>query len=152
VNRLNHVKLVTPEPDAVVRFLTEVAGLPQGFEVPSEHIGPAAEWRPEPEEQSKLTMDDIISMRGANGKSGFIVGDGTSRQLQIMSGDHAAVWAVTVGTTDVDAAYERCQAKGYVCTPRNMVPFVGGDKIHYFFARVGGLVFEIMNIEAAQAE
>ena len=78
MNRINHVKLTSPDPAAVAKFLTEIAQLPEGFDIPAEHIGPAAEWNPEPSD-GPFTMDDILAMRGADGHSGVIVGDEESR-------------------------------------------------------------------------
>ena len=147
MSRINHVKLVTPDPAGAVRFLTEVAGLPAGFEIPSDLVGPKATRNSQRSDPGRLTMDDIISLRGANGGPGFILGDVTSRQMQIISGDDAAAWAVAIGTADLDSAHERCKSDGYICTDQHIAPFVGGSQVRCFFAQVGGLTFEVMTIE-----
>ena len=34
MDRINHVKIVTPEPEAVDRFLREVLEVPEGWKIP----------------------------------------------------------------------------------------------------------------------
>ena len=44
MDRINHVKIVTPEPEAVDRFLREVLEMPEGWTIPAR--SPCAPTRP----------------------------------------------------------------------------------------------------------
>jgi hypothetical protein len=147
VNRLNHVKIVSPDPEAVDRFLRLVAEVPAGW--PLGDASPA----PSREEAAlagpTLTADDVAAARGARGTSGFIVGDEKSRQFQVLRGDSSRIWAAAIGTRDVGRAHALCLAHGFDATPIDVAPWGDGQAIRFFFARAGGVMFEVMSVERA---
>ena len=149
MDRINHVKLVTPDPGAIEEFLTEVLDIPEGWSLgecepaPSEIIGPARN------PDGSLDMDGIMSWRGHGSGGGVIVGSPESRQFQIFQADVPKVWSVAVGTRNVERAHERCVERGLPCTDIHAFPWGReGGGITFFFVEVGGIVFEIMRIEA----
>ena len=68
MDRVNHVKIVTPEPEAVDRFLREVLDIPEGWEIPrsadpGDHASPAVR---------EVTWERVLKLRGDDGSGGFI--------------------------------------------------------------------------------
>jgi len=146
VNRLNHVKIVSTEPAAVDRFLRLVAELPAGW--PLGGPARAAEAPPAPPLAGPtLTSADVSALRGAMGTDGFIVGDGTSRQFQILRGEASRIWGVAIGTRDVARAHALCLAHGFDASPIAVAPWGDGQSVRFFFARAGGVTFEVMCVE-----
>jgi hypothetical protein len=82
MDRINHVKIVTPEPEAVDRFLREVLEIPDGWTIPG---AKRAQAHP-PAKASPVTWESAIARRGDDGSGGFITGSPESRQLQILRG------------------------------------------------------------------
>jgi len=54
---------------------------------------------------------------------------------------------VAVGTRHPERAHERCVARGIPCTEPALTAW-GEGGIRFFFAEVGGIVFEVMRAEA----
>lgn len=156
MDRLNHVKIVTPDPDAVDRFLREIVQLPEGWALgeggpeaatatPSQVVSPARD------NEGNFSLEGVHAFRGDSGSGGLITGSTQSRQFQILHGEHAHIWAVAIGTRDLEGAHQRCLAAGIPCTDPGVVPFGPSGDIGYFFAEVGGLVFEVMRVEGHRA-
>jgi len=147
MDRINHVKVVTTHPELVDAFLREVTDVPAGWPLgeqsgrdplpPDAPLGPGGE----------LTMEDVMGSRGASQSAGYITGDSQSRQFQIFKSDTSAFWAVCVGTRNVEAAWERCKARGVPATPITVADWNERDNIRNFFCIVGGLVFEVIRVE-----
>jgi hypothetical protein len=152
MDRINHVKVVTPEPELVDAFLREVTEVPAGWPLgesagrdpvpPDAPLGPGGE----------LTMDEIMQRRNGGASDGgefggFITGDSTSRQFQIFKSDNAAFWAVCIGTRDIERAWERCKARGVPATPITVADWNERDNIRNFFCIVGGVTFEVIRVE-----
>lgn len=144
MDRLNHVKIVTPEPEAVDRFLREVLEVPPGWELPGRK--PAPSHAPAPKRE--MTWKTVLELRGDDGSGGFITGSTESKQFQILRGPHARVWSVAVGTRHLERAHARCRERGIPCSDVELVPWGEGQSIRAFFAEVGGIVFEVMRVEA----
>jgi hypothetical protein len=105
MDRINHVKVVTPEPELVDAFLREVCEIPEGWPLSEQ----SAELRPGPLAPlgpgGEITMEEVMGPRGPSDAVGFITGDSTSRQFQIFkSAGNAAFWAVCIGTRNIEAA------------------------------------------------
>ncbi|HXY91151.1 MAG TPA: hypothetical protein VEP49_01620 [Acidimicrobiia bacterium] len=149
MDRINHVKLVTPEPELVDAFLREVCDIPEGWPLgPSgNRLGPLAPLGP----GGSITMDAINDRRGTTEPVGFITGDSQSRQFQIFKSDHAAFWAICIGTRNIEAAHERCLARGIPATPITVADWNERDNIRNFFCIVGGLMFEVIRVEPKAA-
>ena len=149
MDRLNHVKIVTPDPAAVDRFLREVVDIPGGWS-----LGAAPSGREVPPSEARtpeggLTWDSVIKFRGSDeDRGGFIAGNERSRQFQILSGERAHIWCVAIGTRHLERAHERCVARGIPCTEMELVPWGEKQGVRAFFAEVGGIVFEVMRVEA----
>ena len=142
--RLNHVKVVTPEPEVVDAFLREVCEIPDGWPlggaVPLEGdapLGPGGE----------LPHDVVGQRRNVSEPVGFIAGSPDSRQFQIFKSDAAAMWAVCISTRFVEDVHERAVARGVRCTPIEVADWNERDNIRFFFCEVGGLMFEVMRVE-----
>ena len=154
MDRLNHVKIVTPDPAAIETFLREVLDIPAGWPL-GQPGGPRAASGP-PEDAVaaaaaspvQLSMLDVEQRRGETRFRGYIAGSTESRQFQILDGDRAQVWGVAIGTRHVERAYERCQDRGIPCTEPAVTPW-GDGSIRFFFAEVGGILFEVMRAEPA---
>jgi hypothetical protein len=144
MDRINHVKIVTPEPEAVDRFLREVLDIPKGWELPGKN--PALDHPPAP--QREMTWENVLRVRGDDGSGGFITGSTESRQFQVLRGPEAHIWSVAVGTRNLEQAHQRCVERGIRCSPTELVPWGDGQGIRAFFAEVGGIVFEVMRVEA----
>ena len=147
MDRINHAKIVTPDPEAVRRFLTEVVDVPDGWSL-GELTEPPAELRSAASDASgQLTLEGVLAFRGATeGGGGMIVGSTDSRQFQIFQGDVAHVWGIAIGTRHLERAYQRCVDAGIPCTEPALTPW-GDAGIRFFFAEVGGIVFEVMRAE-----
>jgi hypothetical protein len=153
VDRINHVKIVSPDPGAVDRFLREVVDIPagwplgslDGYEPPAQVRGPARA-----ADDAALTMDGIMAFRGdTQVMGGFITGDPSSRQFQIFQGDQPKVWGVAIGTRDLEGAHARCVERDIPCTEVQLTEWHDGGAIRFFFAEVGGIVFEVLRAEAS---
>lgn len=142
--RINHVKVVTPEPAIVDAFLREVCEIPEGWPlggatplVADAPLGPGGE----------LSRDVVGARRNVNEPVGFIVGSTDSRQFQIFKSDAAAVWAICISTRFVEDVHARAIARGVQCTAIEVADWNERDDIRFFFCEVGGLMFEVMRVE-----
>jgi len=81
--RINHVKVVTPEPELVDAFLREVCEIPEGWPLGAQ----SAELRPGPLAPrgpgGEITMEEVMGRRGPRAAVGYTTGCSTSRQFQI---------------------------------------------------------------------
>src|SRR4029434_2132409 len=68
MGRINHVKIVSPEPEAVDRFLREVLEIPEGGRIP----GARAAKGHAPATAEPVTWESVTSRRGDDGSGGFI--------------------------------------------------------------------------------
>jgi hypothetical protein len=83
-SRLNHVKVVTPEPERVDAFLRQVCDIPEGWPLtpgslplgPDIALGPGGE----------LPRAEVTDRRRTTGDVGFVAGSPDSRQFQIFKG------------------------------------------------------------------
>ena len=150
MDRINHVKIVTPDPAAVDRFLREVVDIPEGWPLGSlDGVVPGDVRSPASDAQGNFTMDTIGEFRGSSATfGGFITGSPESRQFQIFHGESPKVWAVAIGTRHLERAHERCVERGIPCTEPAVTPWGDGGSIGFFFAEVGGIVFEVMRAES----
>jgi catechol 2,3-dioxygenase-like lactoylglutathione lyase family enzyme len=150
VDRINHVKIVSPDPEAIDRFLREVVQIPEGWQLgdPPEGYEAPAVVSPARDADGNFTVDSVHDFRGASGFGGLITGSTESRQFQILRGERPHIWAVAIGTRDIEGAHERCVAAGLPCTEPAVTPW-GTGGIRFFFVEVGGIVFEVMRAEAA---
>jgi catechol 2,3-dioxygenase-like lactoylglutathione lyase family enzyme len=140
MDRLNHVKIVTPDPGAVDRFLREVLDVPEGWP-----LGPPPP-SPPPAARQTLTMEDVMAFRGGDAVStGFITGTPDSRQFQVFYGQRPHIWGAAIGTRHLERAHERCVADGLPCTDIQETGW-GGGRIQFFFVEVGGILFEVMRL------
>lgn len=140
MDRLNHVKIVTPDPAAVDRFLREVLDVPEGWQLgqlPPASVGGS---------EGPLSSQRVESVRGNAVLNGFITGSTESRQFQIAQGDQARIWAVAIGTRHLERAHERCVQRGISCTEPAVAEW-GDSSVRFFFAEVGGILFEVMRAE-----
>ena len=144
-SRLNHVKLITPEPDVVDAFLRQVCDIPEGWPLTpaSVPLGPDAPLGP----GSELPMSEVSDRRRSTGERGFIAGSPDSRQFQIFQSESAAAWAICISTRHVEDVHERAQARGVPCTPIDVADWNERDNIRFFFCLVAGLMFEVMRVE-----
>ena len=148
-SRLNHIKIVCPNPHIVNAFLTQVCDIPEGWPLggdsprtvgADEPLGPGGD----------VTMESIMARRGYDGPGaggGFIAGDPTSRQFQIFSGEPADAWGICISTRYVEDVYERAKARGVPCTPITVADWNERDNIRNFFCIVDGLTFEVIRVE-----
>ncbi|MEX1008675.1 MAG: VOC family protein [Acidimicrobiia bacterium] len=148
MDRLNHVKILTPDPEAVNRFLTEVLDVPAGWSVGPIVGTPPDECRSEARDASgELTMESVLAFRGSE-LGGLIAGSTESRQIQLLKSPRAAIWAVAVGTRNLEQAHARARAREIPCTEIDATQW-GEGGVRYFFAEVGGVLFEVLRIENA---
>ncbi|HKA13745.1 MAG TPA: VOC family protein [Myxococcota bacterium] len=143
MDRINHVKIVTPEPEAVDRFLREVLEIPEGWTIPG---AKRARAHP-PAKSGPVTWESTAAHRGDDGSGGFITGSTESRQFQLLRGPSAHIWSIAVGTRHIERAHERCLARGIPCSEVQLVDWNERDGIRAFFAEVGGILFEVMRVE-----
>jgi hypothetical protein len=147
MDRVNHVKIITPDPQAVDRFLTEVLDIPAGWMMPGDGPSQSEPVRTAATPEGTLSWDDVMAYRAGSQADGFITGSPRSVQFQVYPGDNPRVWAVAVGTRHVERAHERCVERAIPCTSIEPVPW-GDGVIRAFFAEVGGIVFEVLRVEA----
>lgn len=145
MDRLNHVKIVTPDPAAIDRFLREVVDIPEGWPLGG-GPGPAGAFvSPTSDADGNFTDDSLNAYRGASASfGGFITGSPDSRQFQILQGDAPKVWGIAIGTRHLERAHERCVERDIPCTELRITPWGDDGTINYFFAEVGGIIFEVM--------
>jgi catechol 2,3-dioxygenase-like lactoylglutathione lyase family enzyme len=161
---VNHIKLVTPNPEEVNAFLEAVAGVPNsrvvetlGGQGPLGMFGvgaPPTEKHPPVDDGSGvLPLEQVYTTRGADGTGGFSVGDVESRRFQVFRGEEPHIWAVALSSADIEAAHERCKDHGYPVTDIHVVTPFGTPNVRcrFFFTRVGGITFELKRDEAAPA-
>jgi hypothetical protein len=153
-NRINHVKLISPQPEVINAFLTQVCDIPEGWPLGSsgEPLPPDAPLGP----GGDLPMEIIGERRrvtdsGSTGGTGFIAGDSTSRQFQIFRGDPADFWAICISTRNIEQVYERAKQRGVPCTPVTVADWNERDNIRNFFCIVGDLMWEIIRVEPKAA-
>jgi hypothetical protein len=152
MDRINHVKIVSPDPRAIEVFLTEVLEIPAGW--PLGQLGPSPETpviSPARDANGQFTGQSVSDFRGASGQGlsgGLIVGDVGSRQFQVLQGPKAHIWATAVGTRNIERANERCKERGIPCTDVEKTPW-GEGALEFFFAEVGGIVFEVLRAVSA---
>ncbi len=146
MDRLNHVKIVTPDPAAVDRFLREVVDIPEGWPLGTLDAAPPGEVRsPARAADGTFSMDTVGAFRGTSTSfGGFITGSPESRQFQIFQADEPKVWGIAIGTRHLERAHERCVERDIPCTDLQVTPWGDGGTIEFFFADVGGIVFEVM--------
>ena len=147
MDRVNHVKVITPDPQAVNSFLTEVLDIPAGWPMPGDGPSRSPRVQTVAKADGTLAWDDVIAFRGGSQSDGFITGSPRSVQFQVYPGDQPKIWGVAVGTRDVVGAHERATARGIPCTPIEGVPWQNGGTIRAFFAEVGGIIFEVLTVE-----
>ena len=145
MDRINHVKIVTPEPEAVDRFLREVLEIPKGWPLPAFKKGPTPACPPVPAQP--VTWESVLARRGDDGSGGFITGSTESKQFQILRGPRAGIWSVAVGTRHIERAHQRCKEHGIPCSDMQLVDWNERDGVRAFFAEVGGILFEVMRVE-----
>ncbi len=149
MDRINHIKILTPDPEAVNRFLTEVLDVPAGFS-----LGPIVGSPPDEcpssarDPRGELTIESVLAFRGSD-LGGVIAGSTESRQFQMLKSPRAAIWAVAVGTRNVEQAHARARAREIPCTEIDVTEW-GEGGARYFFAEVGGVLFEVLRIENEQ--
>jgi hypothetical protein len=143
MDRINHVKIVTPQPEAVDRFLREVLELPGGWKIPGAKAAGAHPAVP----AAPVTWDSVLARRSDDGSGGFITGSPESRQLQILRGPRPAIWSVAIGTRHIERAHQRCKERGIPCSDMQLVDWNERDGVRAFFAEVGGILFEVMRVE-----
>ncbi len=149
MDRINHVKIVSPDPAAIDRFLREVVDIPEGWPLGG-GPGPAGEVvSPARDAEGNFTMDSVSTFRGSSTAfGGFITGSTESRQFQIFQADAPKIWGVAIGTRHLERAHERCVARGIPCTEPTVTAWGDTGSIRFFFAEVGGIVFEVMRAES----
>ncbi|HEY6532972.1 MAG TPA: VOC family protein [Acidimicrobiales bacterium] len=147
MDRINHVKIASPDPERISRFLSEVVDIPEGWPMgPVDTITPRVAVSPARDDDGEFTRAAVLQFRGAGeDPAGFIVGDGTSREFQVVAADAPRIWGVAIGTRDVEGAHERCEGFGAPCTEILEHTWNEGT-ITFFYAEVGGVVFEVMRI------
>jgi catechol 2,3-dioxygenase-like lactoylglutathione lyase family enzyme len=153
MDRLNHVKIVSPDPDAIDRFLTEVLEVPAGWPLNPDAVSGRSPTTPvlspARDAEGNFTEESVSAFRGASGFGGRITGTTESRQFQILEGERPHIWAIAVGTRNLERAKARCTERGIPVTEGALVPWAADAGIRYFFAEVGGIVFEVMRVEAS---
>jgi|HubBroStandDraft_1064217.scaffolds.fasta_scaffold300859_1 catechol 2,3-dioxygenase-like lactoylglutathione lyase family enzyme len=147
MDRLNHVKIVTPDPEAVRRFLTEVLDIPDGWSLGETPSAARSDFRsPARDAAGRFTAESVQQFRGSTG-GGLIVGSTESRQFQVLQGETPHIWGIAVGTRHLERAHQRCVEAGIPCTDPALTPWRDAG-IRFFFAEVGGVVFEVMRAES----
>jgi Glyoxalase/Bleomycin resistance protein/Dioxygenase superfamily len=149
MDRVSLVKIVTPDPEAVDRFLREVVDVPEGWPIggyPPPKNTPVSPPSPARDANGDFTLEAVHAFRGDSGEGGLVTGSTQSRQFQILKGEHAHIWAVAIGTRDLEAAYKRCVEQGYPCTEPKLIAW-GDAGMRYFYVEVAGVVFEVMRAE-----
>ncbi len=150
-SRINHVKIVTPQPAVVDAFLREVCDIPEGWALGSGEI--ARHRAGAPLGPGGSLPDDIqVQKRQATGRGGFITGDASSRQFQIMeSATNDYFWAICISTRHVEDVHRKAIERGVPCTSIHVTDWSANDNIRFFFCEVGKLMFEIIRVEPKDA-
>ena len=148
MDRINHVKIVSPDPAAIDRFLREVVDIPEGWPLGPLDPPPADAPSPACDADGNFSLDTVTAFRGSSSFGGFITGSSESRQFQIFQADTPKIWGVAIGTRNLERAYERCVERGIPCTEPTVTPWGDSGSIRFFFAEVGGIVFEVMRAES----
>lgn len=149
MDRISHVKIASPDPDAIRRFLLEIVDIPDGGSMGAvDTISPRQVASPARDENGDFTRSAVLELRGGSEPpKGFIIGNGQSGGLQVVASDTARIWGVAIGTRDVEGAHERCAAA--VVPATEIYEHDWGDgTITFFYAEVGGVVFEILRINS----
>jgi hypothetical protein len=149
VDRLALVKIVTPEPETVDWFLREVVQIPEGWPLGEERSDgpkPVEVESPARDPEGNFTLDGVWAFRGDSKSGGRVTGSPDRGQFQILRGDKPHIWAVAIGTRDLEGAHQRCVDAGIRCTEQGIVPFGRTGDVGYFYAEVGGIVFEVMRV------
>ena len=143
-SRLNHVKIVTPQPDLVDAFLREVCDIPEGWPLGegSQRLAEGSPLGPGGELPNSA-LDDRRTMTGP----GFLTGTPESRQFQIFQGEPAGHWAVCISTRYVEDVHAKAIARGVPCTALQVADWNERDNIRFFFCIVAGLMFEVIRVE-----
>lgn len=147
MDRVNHVKIITPDPEAVDRFLTEILEVPAGWPMPGTGPCDAAPVRTAATAEGTLSWDDVMAYRGGSKADGYITGTERSVQFQVYPGETPHIWGIAVGTRKLEQAYDRCLEQRIPCTDVRLIPWSEGGGIRAFFAEVGGIVFEVLRVE-----
>ena len=144
MDRINHVKIVTPEPEAVDRFLREVLEIPEGWAIPGAQAGAARIRR---SKASPVTWESVIARRGDDGSGGFITGSPESRQFQILRGAQAADLEHRGRHAPHRARAPALRRARHSLLRLQLVDWNERDGVRAFFAEVGGILFEVMRVE-----
>lgn len=112
MDRINHVKIISPDPQAVDQFLREVVDIPEGWPLGPMSPPPQAGYPMAGDADGALTIESVFEFRGPF-EGGLITGSPESRQFQILQGASPAIWSVAIGTRHLERARERCEARGY---------------------------------------
>jgi hypothetical protein len=108
MDRINHVKVASPDPERIKRFLTEVVDIPDGWPIgPVDAIEPSEVMSAARDEHGDFTRAAVLQLRGG--------------------------------------AHDRCGQFGAACTEIHEHAW-GEGTITFFYAEVGGVVFEVMRI------
>jgi hypothetical protein len=152
MDRINHVKIVSPDPAAIDRFLREVVDIPAGWPLGPAVPAPGTAIRSEArDEAGEFTRESLGAYRGnASFDGGLVTGSTESRQFQLLKGDTPRIWAVAIGTRHLERAHQRCVERGIPCTDPAVTPW-GDGTVTFFFAEVAGVVFEVMRAGQADA-
>jgi hypothetical protein len=94
---------------------------PEGYEPPPATPSSARDAKGE------FTLSSVHEIRGASGFGGVITGSPESRHFQLLRDDRAHIWAVAIGTRDIEGAHERCVAADIPCTDPGLVPGWGAN-------------------------
>ena len=153
MDRINHVKIATPDPESVRRFLCEVVNVPEGWSIgPPNTFSPRKVVSPARDEHGDFTRAGVLAFRGGPPDPvGFLVGDAQSRAVQIVQADTPRIWGVAIGSRDVEGAHRRCIDTEFACTEIHELPWGDGESITFFYAEVGGVVFEILRVNSREA-
>jgi hypothetical protein len=149
MNRIQHIKVVTDAPEELRTFLREVAELPDSFDIQAYGTDPPGNVQTRAKvvlRGPELTWDDIASTRGRSGEPGFVSGSVETRQLQVFPGEVPGIWAIAIGTRDLEGVHHKCTTRGIPTTPIELTPFVGSN-VRAFFVIVGGITFEFLRVE-----
>jgi hypothetical protein len=149
-DRINHVKIATPDPEGVRRFLLEVVDIPDGWSIGAPESLRAREvMSPARDGQGEFTRSAVLAFRGGPPEPvGLLVGDGTSRGVQVVLADEPRIWSVAIGTRDVEGAHARATAAGLPCTELRDGAWGDDGAVTFFYAEVGGVVFEVLRVNS----
>jgi hypothetical protein len=153
MDRINHVKIASPDPAAIDAFLREVVDIPAGWSLGEVgRLSPRSAVSPARDDRGEFTRDAVLAFRGGpSDPVGFIVGDAQSRGIQLVQAETPRIWAVAIGTRDVEGAHRRCAERDIPTTELRDADWGDDQSITFFYAEVGGIVFEIMRIAARSA-